>query len=533
MPASVIGAFSASSWGHRGPWLLECAGKVASGEGAHDVAKAPQAMKNAVPSGIEGLDDILHGGWPAERMYLVIGQPGTGKTTLGLQFLLDGCRRGESVLYISLSETWDEVVHVARSHGWDLTGVAAYELTAAEKALGLADQQTMFDPSEVEFRETTRSILERIQSLRPRRVVFDSLSELALLAREPLAFRREILLLKRALIDHGATVLFLSDSTTPEADLQLQSLAHGVVVLEELAPEYGPERRRLRVRKLRGTKFRGGYHDFRIETGGVHVFPRLVASEHGEPISGEPLRSGLEALDALTGGGLRPGSSTLILGPAGSGKSSIASQYALGALRAGDRAAIFSFDESTDMLLRRTSGVGQPLAEHLASGALLVRQVDPAEMTPGEFVHAVRQAVEQHGAHYVSIDSLNGYIYAMPQERFLHLHVHELLSYLSQKGVVTTLLLAQHGVVGTMNTPVDVTYVADAVMVLRVFEARGRMRRAVSMLKKRDGMHESTIRELEIRPGALHIGEALDDFQGVFTGVPSISGSHDALPGAR
>lgn len=475
-----------------------------------------------VSSGIAGLDDILHGGWPAERLFLIIGQPGTGKTTLGLQFLREGVLAGEPVLYVSLSETLTEVEQVTRAHGWSLDGIATYELNAAEEALGLADQQTMFDPTEIEFRQTSQSILEQIQRMRPKRVVFDSLAELALLAREPLAFRREVLMLKRALMDVGATALFLSDSTTAVADLQLQSLAHGVLALEELSPEYGGSRRRLRVPKLRGTTFRGGYHDYCIRTGGLEVFPRLVASEHVADYDREPIQSGIPQLDALTGGGLLPGSSTLMLGPAGSGKSSVAMQHALGALKRGIPVACFLFDEGVEMFLRRSEGIGQPLRPFHEQGLLTLQQVDPADMSPGEFVHCVRRAVEEGGARYIVIDSLNGYVYAMPEERYLHLHVHELLSYLSQKGVATVLVLAQHGLVGPMSAPAEVTYVADAVIVLRFFEARGRMRRAISMLKKRGGGHESAIRELSIVDGGMVVGEPLHGYQGVFTGVPSL-----------
>lgn len=491
------------------------------------------AFASILSTGIPGLDDVLHGGWPRERMFLVLGHPGTGKTTLGLQFLLEGRAQGETTLYISLSETEDEVRGVAQSHGWNFDGIHIYDLTAAERVLGLQEEQTMFDPSEVEFRQTSQSILAQVEQLRPTRIVFDSLSELALLARDTLGLRRELLMLKQAFMKWGATVLLLSDTTVPDADRQLQSLAHGVLIMEELTPEYGGDRHRLRVQKLRGTRFRGGYHDYIIDTGGLTVYPRLVAAEHWRGFPSEPLCSGLAELDALTGGGLARGSSTLLMGPAGCGKSSLLALYAAAALGQGEKAAVFLFEEGIASFLGRARNIGLPLDEYVESGALKLRQIDPAELSPGQFVHEVRDAVENTGVRYVGIDSLNGYVYAMPQERFLTLHVHELLSYLNQQGVTTVLVLAQHGLVGSMSTPADVTYVADAVLLLRFFEAAGQVRRAISMIKKRGGHHEELIRSFEIQRNGIEVGGPLEDFHGIFTGVPVLAPPSPPIAPAR
>lgn len=468
-------------------------------------------------------------------MFLVEGHPGTGKTTLSFQFLLEGVAKGESTLYITLSETKGEVDAVARSHGWDISKIHTLDLSAAEEALGLADAQTMFDPSDVEFRATTKAIMDMVERVSPNRVVFDSLSELTFLARDALAFRRELLLLKRALMKRGATVLLVSDGTAPSADRHLHSLAHGVLELEEMAPEYGPERRRLRVRKLRGSSFRGGFHDFAIRHGGLEVYPRLIAAEHGVPFSSEPLASGNANLDTMLGGGLSRGASTLFMGPAGSGKSTMLSVFAHASVERGEKAALFLFDEEADSLLRRAEAVGLPLRAHLDSGALTIEQIDPAQLSPGELVHQIRTEVETRGARFVGLDSLNGYVFAMPEERFLTVHLHQLLSYLAKYGVATAMVMAQSGMVGPMTTPADVTYVADAVVLFRFFEAEGEVRRAVSMLKKRSGPHGSAIRELEFGDGAMHLSEPLVSFQGVLTGVPKLSdprrpGGEDPFP---
>jgi circadian clock protein KaiC len=475
-----------------------------------------------VATGIEGLDDILGGGFPAHRLYLIEGNPGSGKTTLALQFLLEGARRGERGLYVTLSETREELLDVARSHGWSLDALAVCELIPSEESLLPDAQPRMFHPSEIELSETTQRVLAEVEQVRPARAVFDSLSEMRLLAQNPLRYRRQILALKQFFTGRRSTVLLLDDRTSEVTDLQLQSLAHGVVSLEQLTPEYGAERRRLRVVKMRGRRFRGGYHDFKIERGGLAVFPRLVAAEHRKEFPREPVRSGIGALDALVGGGLERGTSTLFLGPAGSGKSSLATQYAVAAAERGEKAVLFAFDESVGTLLTRSESLGMGLRGHLEAGRIRVQQVDPAELSPGEFAFLVRQAVEHEGATLVVIDSLNGYLNAMPEERFLTAQLHELLTFLGQQGVVTLLVVAQNGLIGSaMQAPVDASYLADSVVLLRYFEARGMLRRALSVLKRRSGPHEATLREFGLTAGGLTVGEPLKEFQGILTGTPA------------
>jgi circadian clock protein KaiC len=484
-----------------------------------------------VTTGVAGLDDILGGGLTAHRLYLLEGNPGSGKTTLALQFLLEGARRGEQGVYVTLSETKLELTAVAHSHGWALDGIELIELVPDEGALEPDNQYTMFQPSEVELGVTTRAILSQVERVRPARVVIDSLSELRLLAQSALRYRRQILGLKQFFIGRECTVLMADDRTSGAQDLQLENLAHGVVSLEQLSPEYGAERRRLRVTKLRGRPYRGGYHDFTIKTGGLEVYPRLVAAEHVQVANGGQLQAGNRELDALLGGGIEYGTSVLLAGPAGSGKSSLAAQYACAAARRGEPAAMFVFDERVETLCKRAAGLGIDLAPHLEAGRLTVQAVDPAELSPGEFAHTVRAAVEppggRPGARVVVIDSLNGYLHAMPEERFLTAQLHELLTYLGHRGVVTFLVLAQHGMVGEVQADIDTTYIADTVLLLRYFEARGEVRQALSVVKKRTGRHERTIRELRL-DGGIHVGEPLRHFQGVLTGVPTYDGPSDA-----
>lgn len=482
-----------------------------------------------ISSGIPGFDSILFGGWPVGRLYLVHGLPGTGKTTLGFQFLLDATRHGQRALYVSLSETKAEVQGVAAAHGWSLEGVDIFELEAAEHVLGLADEQTMFDPSDVEFRATSRAILLEVERVRPDRVVFDSLSELALLARDTLAFRRELLTLKRELANRGSTVMLLSDGTAPDADRHLYSLAHGVVEMEERTPDYGPQRRRLRVRKLRGSDYRGGFHDFEIRRGGLEVFPRIVAPvEVRPPAEAPPLASGLGSLDALLGGGLPQGASTLFMGPAGSGKSSLVALFAHASAEAGSPAAVFLFDEEVPSFLNRTRGLGRDLAPHVEAGRVTVTHVNPAQLSPGELMLRVRRAVEEKGARYIAIDSLNGYVYSMAEERFLIPQLHQLLSYLARSGVTTGLVLAQAGLLGEVSSPAEITYIADTVVLLRFFESGGEIRRAISVVKKRSGVHDRTIRELRL-DHRIRVGEPLREFDGVLTGTPRFLGLHADL----
>ena len=476
-------------------------------------------------TGITGLDDILDGGFPANRIYLVEGDPGTGKTTLGMQFLMEGAARGEAGLYITLSETKEELLGVASSHGWTIDDLEIYELTPPGEALKAESQYTIFHPSEIELGETTSAVLREVERVQPSRVVFDSLSEMRLMAREPLRFRRQILALKQYFAGRQSTVLLLDDKVYEGQDLQVQSIAHGVISLEQLAVEYGAERRRLRVTKLRGSRFRGGFHDFCILTGGLAVFPRLVAAEHRRKFTKETMRSGIHELDELIGGGLDRGSSTLIIGPAGSGKSSLGSQFADAAARGGTHTAVFIFDELRETFISRASGMGIDIQGHLAKGLITIQQVDPAELSPGQFTHAVREAVDRDDAGLVIIDSLNGYLNAMPDERFLTMQMHELLTYLNQQGVVTLMIMAQHGFVGAMATPVDVSYLADAVVMIRYFEAQGAIHRAVSVVKKRTGSHESTIREFHLSAAGIVVGKPLTNFRGVLTGVPIYDGS--------
>ena len=471
-------------------------------------------------TGVLGLDDILGGGFPRERLYLLQGDPGVGKTTLGMQFLLEGARLGEPCLYVTLSETKEELESVAEAHGWSLEKVQVFELPMAD-GLKPEEENTLFHPSEVELAEITKLLLQTFERIRPARVVFDSLSEIRLLAQSPLRYRRQVMALKQFLAGRQCTVLFLDDHTSETGDLQLQSVAHGVVSLEQLSTLYGAERRRLRVIKMRGIRFRGGFHDFTLETGGMRVFPRLVAAEHRESFAPGRLFSNVVALDDLVGGGLDFGSSALFLGPAGTGKSTVAIQYAHAAASSGKNVAVFCFDESVSTLLGRAASVGLDLKPLIAGGRIEVRQVDPAEMSPGEFVHIVREAVENRGVRLVVIDSLNGYLHAMPEEQFLTLQLHELLTYLGQMGVLTLMVVAQHGLMGsTVLSPIDVSYLADSVMVFRHYEHGGQLCKAVNMLKKRTGAHEAHIRPLSIGPRGLALGEPLRGFRGILTGLP-------------
>jgi circadian clock protein KaiC len=469
--------------------------------------------------GVPGLDDVLGGGLTANRLYLLEGAPGAGKTTVAMQFLREGASRGEPVLYVTLSETAAELKGVARSHGWDLRGVQVREMLPSHDALEPDEQYTMFHPSEVELSETTLKILADVDVIKPTRVVFDSLSELRLLAGGSLRYRRQILALKQFFAGRQCTVLLLDDMTA--IDLQVQSIAHAVIRLEQINSDYGSARRRLIVTKYRGREFRGGYHDYKIVRGGLQVFPRLVAAEHPAPLTKTRMPSGLPALDDLLGGGIEKGTSTLFVGAPGTGKSSVAVQFALAAAERGECAALFIFDESVNTLRARCEGMGMDISPHLASGHIRVRQVDPAELSPGEFVDSIRVAVTEHKATVVVIDSLNGYLNAMPDERFLIVQLHELLTYLGRAGVATLLIGAQHGLIGTqMQTPVDASYLADSVVLLRYFEDGGEVRQAISVLKKRGGVHERSIRAFTMSETGVHVGETLRNFRGILTGIP-------------
>ena len=474
-----------------------------------------------VATGIAGLDDVLEGGLIARRLYLLEGNPGAGKTTLAQQFLLDGVKRGERCLYITLSETEDELRQGAESHGWSLEGIDIVELTDAAGDPGDDGELTMFHPSEVELGETMQRILDAVSAADPQRLVFDSLSEMRLLAQGPLRYRRQILALKQFFAGRACTVLLLDDRTSEGQDLQLQSIAHGVISLEHAAPVYGRALRQLRVVKFRGSDFRSGFHHMRIHRGGVEVYPRLAAAEHDTAFEPGHLKSGVAALDALLGDGVDIGSSTLVVGPAGSGKSTLALQYARAAARAGGHARIFTFDESRKMMLARLAALGMGVEEGNGAGQVAVCQVDPAEISPGQFAHMVRQAVEQDGARVVIIDSLNGYVNAMVDGHYLTAQLHELLAYLGNRGVTSFLVAAQTGMLaGQMGTPGDASYLADSVLYLRFFEHSGKIKKAISVLKKRSGQHEDTIRELCFDERGVHLSEPLTGFRGILSGSP-------------
>jgi circadian clock protein KaiC len=480
-----------------------------------------QGVKNqqVAATGIEGLDHILLGGFPRNHVYLLQGDPGVGKTTLGLQFLLEGVKNGETALYITLSETKSELEAVAESHHWDLRGVHIYEELVGEDSLE-EDETTVFYPAEIELGKTIKAFLTEVERIKPDRVVLDSLSEIRLLAQSTLRYRKQILALKQFFSGRQVTVLFLDDRTSDVTDMQLQSVPHGVVELERFTPLYGATRRRLQLVKVRGLNFRDGYHDFSIRTGGIVVYPRLVAAEHRRIVQHESLPSGIAPLDGMLGGGVDRGTSTLIMGPAGSGKSALATQYAVAAARRGERVSMFLFEESLSSLFHRSESLGMPLAELVHNGTITVHQVDPAQLQPGEFAHLVRRAVEQDMTRALVIDSLNGYLNAVPEERFLLLHLHELLSYLGQNGVASILVFAQHGMVGPMQTTVDVSYLADCVILLRYFEAHGKIRKALSVVKKRSGYHETAIREFVLGGGGIQVGEPLEEYRGILSGIP-------------
>ena len=482
-----------------------------------------------ISTGSAALDDILGGGLDGNRMYLYEGRPGTGKTTIALQFLLEGARQGERVLYITLSETQQELELVARRHGWSLDQIDVFELIPPETTLDPDRELTVLHPAEMELSETTKLVFDRVSEINPTRIVFDSLSELRLLAQSSLRYRRQVLALKHFFTSRRSTVILLDDLSSQENDLQLHSISHGVVLLEQLAIDYGAERRRLRVIKMRGIRFRGGYHDFTIEKGGLEIYPRLVAAEHHTPFVGEFVSSGNAGLDQLLGGGVERGTNVLLIGAAGVGKSTVALTYAIAAAERGEHVAFFAFDEGRGTVEARARTLGLHLQPALDDGLICLQQINPAEQSPGEFAATVRRSVENGGARVVVIDSLNGYLNAMPDERFLILQMHELLSYLAQQGVLTILVLAQHGLVGPIETPLDISYLSDAVLMLRYFEAEGTVRRALSVVKKRSGHHEHTIREFTLSSQGIAVGPPLKNFTGIFSGAPRYAGDSSPL----
>jgi circadian clock protein KaiC len=475
-------------------------------------------------TGIPGLDYILHGGLIPHRLYLLDGNPGAGKTTAALQFLLEGLRNNERCLYVTLSETRDELAAGARSHGWDIQGIEVLELAADGADLVGEAELTMLHPSEVELSETTRTVLEAVERINPERLVFDSLSEMRLLAQNSLRYRRQILALKQFFVGRRCTVVMLDDRTAEGPDMQLHSIAHGVIALDYNSPPYGRAQREVQVLKFRGSDFASGYHDFSITRGGLQVFPRLIAAHHGAAFKRGLIASGVQELDTLLGGGVERGTSTLLSGPPGCGKSSIALQYALAATERGEHAAVFMFDETKAALLARTAGMGLRISEGRGGGEVLLAQINPVEMSPGEFTQAVRESVERDEARVVVIDSLNGYLNSMPQNNFLTAQLHELLSYLNNHGIATFLVVAQSGLIGSnMASPVEASYLADSVVLLRYFEYGGMVKKAISVLKKRTGPHEDAIRELRVDGRGIHLSAPLLELRGVLTGVPTDS----------
>lgn len=479
------------------------------------------AQSNAfVSTGIPGLDNILGGGLTRERLYLLEGDPGAGKTTIALQFLIEGARRGEKVLYITLAENDVELRSVAQSHGFPTEGLAIHEVIPEDSVLDPNEQYTVLHPSEVELSETNNLILAAVDRVSPSRVVLDSLSELQLLSGSALRYRRHVLALKQYFAKRNCTVLLLDDKTAVGGDKQVRSIAHGVISLQHTDSEYGAERRIVRVVKYRGIGFRRGPHDYTIVTGGIIVYPRIVAAESRTLVKRAQLGTGLPTFDALLGGGIEEGSSTLISGPPGTGKSSLACQFVKTVTAHGHQAAIFLFEESFNTLLNRCDGIGMDLRTPFQAGLLKVHQIDPSEMSPGEFTHAVCRVAEA-GAKVVVIDSLNGYLNAMPEASFLNTHLHEVLTYLGQRGVVTFLIGVQQGIVGAMTTGIDISYMADNVLILRYFEARGKVAKAISVFKKRGSGHETSLRNFAITSKGLRVGAILDNFQGILTGVPT------------
>lgn len=493
----------------------------------------PPSLTNFLSTGIPGLDNILSGGLLKDRIYLIEGEPGTGKTTTGLQFLVEGAKRGESVVYITLAETAAELQGVAESHGWGLDGIHIHEVLPAENLLMPEAEYTMFHPSEVEMGTTTQMILSVIEKYKPTRVVIDSLSELQLLADTPLRYRRQVLALKQFFASRSCTVMLLDDRTAAGIDLQVRSIAHGVITLDQSVKEYGAERRRVRVVKYRGIAFRGGLHDYDIQYGGLCVYPRLVAAESRVMGKRTQLTSGLSELDTLLGGGLEEGTSTLIAGPPGTGKSSLAAQFVTAAAKRGQSSAMFLFEEAANNLLNRADGLGMEIRKPYENGMLTIQQIDPAELSPGEFSTVVCQAADR-GCKVVVIDSINGYLNAMPDERFLTTHLHELLTYLGQRGVVTILVGVQQGMLGgQMSTTVDASYLADNVLMLRYFEHDGEVKQAVSVFKKRGSLHERTIRQFSMSREGIHVGAPLRGFRGILTGVPVYVGNDPKMGAAR
>ncbi len=488
------------------------------------------ASDRSSPTGISGLDEILRGGLPENRLYLLLGSPGAGKTTIALQYLLEGAARGEQGLYIALSETRDEILSVARSHGWPIDRISIFELSALEQQLAQEERNTVFHPAEIELNKTTQMLLQRIQEVKPRRLVLDSLSELRLLSDSALRYRRQMLSLKQFFAGQQMTVLLLDDHSADGGDLHVQSIAHGVIMVEKVVSSYGSEKRRITINKMRGLNFIGGFHDAMIVPGGMRIFPRVVGSaQPPRPPARGVAVSGIKELDTLLGGGLERGTSCLLLGPAGTGKSTVALQFSVAAAERGEAVLICIFEENRETMVARCRSVGLPIESHLEAGRIQLLEVDPAELAPGEFAHCVIDEVRKRGATIVVIDSLNGYMQAMADSSHLVIQLHELLSFLNRHGVLSLMTVAQSGIVGQMHAPVELTYLADTVILLRFFEQNGRLKKAISVIKKRIGAHEDTLREFRIDGQGLRVGAPLDQFHGILTGTPTFVGSSEQM----
>ena len=472
-------------------------------------------------TGLEGLDDITGGGLPENRLYLIQGPPGVGKTTLALQFLQEGARKGEKGLYITLSETKEELEGIALSHDWNLDNISFFELSAVEERLKDSTSNTFFHPSEIELDLTTKALMDEVEKIGPTRLVFDSLSEMRMLAETPLRYRRQILQLKQLFAGRKCTVLMLDDCTSGAKDLQIESIAHGVISLASSSPAYGISRRQINIQKIRGVRFREGSHDLILQKGGMVIFPRLVAADHHAEFQQEHFPSKITQLDLLLGGGLDRGTSNMFMGPPGTGKSTLAVKFALEAANSGEKVLMFIFDETLQTLISRAANLGMDLTPHIRSGAVVIEQINPAEISPGEMAHKIRNAVTKDGTRMIIIDSINGYLNAMPEERYLTLQLHELLAFLNQQGVITIMVLAQQGIVGNMHSTVDLTYLADTVVLFRFFEICGAVKQAISIIKKRSGNHERTIREITVGKKGIEVGEALTNLQGVLNGIPT------------
>lgn len=493
----------------------------------------PKKSPRLCTTGVQGLDDILGGGLPSNRIYLLQGDPGVGKTTLALQFLLEGTRKGESGLYITLSETKDELQAVGDSHGWDLTPINLFELSALSDELKDETETTFFHPSEVKLNRTTKALLREVERVKAARVVFDSLSEMRMLAETALRYRRQILDLKQFFTGKKCTVLLLDDNRSGSRDLQIESIAHGVIGLEKSSPEYGINRRRLNVHKVRGVPFREGHHDLVIRTGGVMIFPRLVAAEHHKTFEAHCFPSGVPQLDSLLGGGLDRGTSTMFMGPPGTGKSTLAVKFAWELAKKGEKVLFLCFDETIGTMVSRAKKLGMDVGEHMKSGVLEIEQIDPAEISPGELGSRIVKSVQENGVRMVVIDSINGYLNAMPDDRFLNLQLHEMLTFLNQQGVMTIMILAQQGLMGGMQSAVDLTYLADTVVLWRYYEAFGTLKQALSVVKKRSGPHEKSIRDIKVANGGIEVGPPLTKLQGVLSGVPTLVRNFPDELGAR